>query len=305
MNERIQVEALSLMASEDPRHMIEYAEKKYHHQFAHLAVDIANTIEEKRFVLIAGPSASGKTFSSHILSEHLQKNKVRSRVISLDNFYKDRDEMPKLLDGESDYESLESLDLECLQSCVIQLLEKGSTKLPHFSFKIGKRSRTERMTLEENEVLILEGIHALNPALLPKDLQRHFHKYFITTQSEYESVDGKLLLTAKDIRLMRRMIRDFHHRNSTVSETLALWKKVLEGERHWIFPYIEQAEKKIDSTHIYEPMLYRSIMPALFEEKMSDENRKICDDLLSGLSHFDKIDPKLVPENSLLIEFIG
>lgn len=305
MNERIQAEALNMMASEDQRHIIEYAEKKYHHQFAHVAADIAKTINEKRFVLIAGPSASGKTFSAHILSEHLQKNKLQPRVISLDNFYKDRAEMPKLADGEHDFESLESLDLECLQSCVIQLLEKGNAKIPHFSFKLGKRSRTERMTLEENEVLILEGIHALNPTLLPKDLQRHFHKYFITTQSEYESVDGKLLLTAKGIRLMRRIIRDFHHRGAAVSDTLDLWKKVLAGERRWILPYIEYAEQKIDSTHIYEPMLYRSMMPALFEEKMSRENRKTCDELLHGLSHFDPIDPQLVPKNSLLIEFIG
>lgn len=304
MNERIQVEALNLMASEDPRHMVEYAEKKYHHQFANLATDIAKTIEEKRFVLIAGPSASGKTFSSHILSEHLQKNGIRSRVISLDNFYKDRIKMPKLSDGDHDFESLESLDLSKLQNCVIQLLEKGNAKIPHFSFKLGKCSRIEKMTLEENEVLILEGIHALNPALLPKDLQRHFHKYFITTQSEYESVDDGLLLTAKDIRLIRRMIRDFHHRGATLSETLALWEKVLAGERRWIFPYIEQAEKKIDSTHIYEPMLYHSIMPSLFGEEMSNENRKVCDELLGGLSRFDSIDPQFVPKNSLLIEFI-
>lgn len=304
MNNRLNVTALNLMASENIRQMIQFAEKKYHSQFAQIAAQIASDKQRREFILVAGPSGSGKTFSSYILKEHLHKNHIPSQVISLDNFYKDRDQMPLLEDGKRDFECLEALDIAAFHSCIFELLDKRKTQLPHFSFTTGKCSRLDKMQLEEDEILIIEGIHALNPALLPEDTRHHFHRYYIDVKTQYDDMNGQVLLSARDIRLLRRIIRDYRHRDASVSDTLQLWKSVLKGERRWITPYICYADRKIDSAHLYEPMLYRQMFSDILPDSLDEADREVCDRLMRGLSYFDSVSPDRVPDNSLLVEFI-
>ncbi len=303
MINRIDVDGLNLMASNNIDQFVRFAEKSYQDQLVRIGDSIQKEIKTKRFILITGPSASGKTFTARLLRRHLQSRGIDSILVSLDNFYKDRQDLPYEEDGTQDYETTDAFDVQMLHQCLQELAFKGRTYLPHFNFKEGMRDRTDRTLLKDGQVVIIEGLHALNPLMIPTQLIERCHRYYIAVQTSFD-VQGKQVLSYKDVRLLRRLIRDYRHRGIPFKDTLDIWDHVVSSERKYIIPFTSSADKVIDSIHLYEPMVYHSIFPTHFLGEQEQRHREKLSSLQEGLSHFASIDRNYVPDTSLLVEFL-
>lgn len=304
MSKNIDITALNLMAEESEKQFINYSENLYKMQLNVFAAEVSKNIAQKKIILLAGPSASGKTFTAKLMIQQLQNIGVDAAMISLDNFYKSHD----LIYQENqkyDFESLQALDLNKFRKCITQLVENRKTYIPHFDFKIGKCTREDLMILGENQVLIIEGIHALNPSLVPEEYHHNVHRVSIFTDTNYQ-IKNKTLLTFRDIRLIRRIVRDYQFRHAFVSTTLSMWDDVIAGERRYILPFMHQSDFQIDSTHLYEGMLYWNLLYPLLknEDHLTVSDKKTMRRLLDGLRPFHKISVKEVPRDSLLMEFV-
>ena len=299
---RVTVEALNLLA-EDPEELIRYAEISYHRQMVTVAKAVKENTDLCRIILIAGPSSSGKTWSARLLCRELERVGIPPVMVSLDCFYRNREENRRLANGKPDFESIDALDLETLHQCMQELLQKRRTKLPHFDFVTGTRDRYDRIAIPEGGCLVMEGIHALNPRLLPESSVDLVHRVAVNVETNFFGKGG-VCLTHHQLRLLRRMIRDYHHRGNTASNTLDLWPEVLAGERHYIIPYLSRAEYRLDTTHIYEPMVYRIMAEELLKGEFQAQYAETIQKLSQSLSAFTPLSPQLVPDDSLLVEFV-
>lgn len=299
---RVTIEALNLMA-EDSQELVQYAETTYHRRVMAIAKGVKEKADFHRIAVIAGPSSSGKTWSARLLCRELESLGISPLMISLDCFYRNREDNISSVDGKLDLESVDALDLPALHSCMEELMTKRRTKLPHYNFITGVRDRYDRIAIPKDGCLVLEGIHALNPRLLPESISNRIHRVAVNVETNFTDKDG-VGLTHHQIRLLRRLIRDFHHRGSTLKHTLDLWSGVLEGERKYIIPYLHRAEYRLDTTHIYEPMVYRVMAEELWQQEIPDEYRETVEKLVEGLSVFTPLSPEVVPDTSLLDEFV-
>lgn len=274
-------------------------------RIAEIAKDIVDR-GNVRFVMIAGPSSSGKTTFSHRLSIELQAHGLKPHPIEIDNYFKNREDTPRDENGDYDFECLEAIDVEGFNKDMTSLLKGETVELPKFNFKLGAREyKGDYMTLEESDILVCEGIHGLNDELsqsLPKESKYKIYISALTTLN----VDEHNRVPTTDGRLIRRMVRDYYTRGSSISRTLSMWSSVRRGEEKYIFPFQEGADALFNSAHIYEiAALKPYVEPLLFGVREEDEGYQEAKRLLKFLQYFLSIDTSGIPQNSIIREFIG
>lgn len=274
-------------------------------RIAEIAKDIAGR-GNVRFVMIAGPSSSGKTTFSHRLSIELRAHGMKPHPIEIDNYFKNREDTPKDENGNYDFECLEAIDVEGFNKDMTALLNGEKVELPRFNFKVGQREyKGDYLKLDQSDILVCEGIHGLNDELshsLPKESKYKIYISALTTLN----VDEHNRVPTTDGRLMRRMVRDYYTRGASVSRTLAMWSSVRRGEEKYIFPFQESADAMFNSAHIYEiAALKPYVEPLLFKVKEDDPGYQEAKRLLKFLQYFLSIDSARIPQNSIIREFIG
>lgn len=274
-------------------------------KIAEIAKDIV-AAGDKKFVMIAGPSSSGKTSFSHRLSIQLRALGLKPHPIALDNYFKNREDTPKDEDGNYNFECLEAIDVEGFNKDMTALLNGETVELPCFNFKTGIREyKGDYMRLSEEDVLVIEGIHGLNEKMsyaLPKESK---YKIYISALTAL-SVDEHNRIATTDVRLIRRMVRDNRTRGTSASGTLAMWESVRRGEEEYIFPFQENADAIFNSALIYElAVLKQFAEPLLFGISKDDPNYQEAKRLLKFLDYFLGVTSEGLPNNSLLREFVG
>jgi uridine kinase len=271
--------------------------------------EIANKIKEHgnvRMVLIAGPSSSGKTTFAGKLGMSLKINGIKPVTISVDNYFVERVNNPKDEHGNYDFECIEALDLDLFNSQLVDLLDGKEVALPTFNFTTGtKEYRGNTLKLKEDEILIIEGIHCLNDRLTSLIPQENKFKVYISDLTVL-NIDYYNRISTTDTRLIRRIVRDYQFRNYSAEHTLKTWYSVNRGEQKNIFPYQEEAHVMFNSSIVYElAVLKKYAMPLLEEIPESSKEYSEARRLITLLKYFENMDDSLIPNNSLLREFIG
>ena len=262
--------------------------------------------QQKKIVMIAGPSSSGKTTFSHRLSIELMVQGLKPHPIAADDYFKDREHTPKDENGEYDFECLEAIDVEQFNKDMTDLLAGKEVKMPSFNFKTGKREyKGKTLKLGDEDILVIEGIHGLNDkfsASLPKESKL---KIYISALTQL-NIDDHNRIHTTDLRLLRRMVRDARTRGSSAEDTLARWASVRRGEEKNIFPFQEGADEMFDSSLIYElAVLKQYAEPLLFGISTDSPYYSEANRLLKFLDYFLTMPSDNVPKNSLVKEFIG
>lgn len=281
-------------------------EDKFNNKINNIAEMISRS-QERKIVMLAGPSSAGKTTTAKKLRQALGEKGIQSHTISLDDFYLDNCDAPRFPDGTPDFETVESLDIQFFYETMTRLLTYGEAMMPEFDFLTGKRKPEGRpLTLDKRDVIIVEGLHALNP-LITKNLPREMlYRIYISVSSRIYDKDGNIILNKRNLRFIRRMVRDFNFRGNSVEETFKMWITVRYGEDAYLFPYRDNADVRINTIHLYETCILKNEATELL--KTVDKNSafyKESQRLIRSLEKFPEIKPSLVPEDSLLREFIG
>jgi uridine kinase len=256
--------------------------------------------------MISGPSSSGKTTFSKRLAVQLKVGGVVPIVLSLDNYFMDREHTPRDENGEYDFESLYALDLDFFNKQLQQLLNGEEINVPTFNFETGKRQfKGEKIQLNANNVLLMEGIHALNPELTPNIPNEVKFKIYVSALTTI-SLDDHNWIPTTDNRLLRRIIRDYKYRGYSAKDTIARWPSVRSGEDKWIFPYQENCDVMFNSALIFElAVLKYYAEPILAEVPRNSEEYAEAHRLMKFLKYFAPIHDKEVPPTSVLREFLG
>lgn len=286
--------------------IIKISEALHEKKIAEIANTIYSRSNEVRVVLIAGPSASGKTTFSKRLGVQLAVNGLRPFQISLDNYFVDREKTPLDEFGEYDFESLMAIDIEYFNKQLVDLMNGKEVRLPKFDFHQGKRIKNgNKLKLLKGDILIVEGIHGMNPELLTQVQIENTYRIFISALTQI-SFDEHMHISTADNRLLRRIIRDSKYRGYPAAETLKRWISVRRGEEKNIFPYQENADIMFNSATLYELAILKKYAEPLL--KMVPENSDEYSEairLLKFLSYFKPIDDEEIPPTSLLREFLG
>ena len=303
----LEVSGIVEMAQSDPDSLVERSERYYRHQVEAAMMLVKKNLPNYKFVLLCGPSASGKTTTAYKLKESLIQNGVGARVISMDNFFLGIKAYATLPDGTPDMESVKALDLEHLNECFEQLLRTGKGLLPTFNFETQTQTRGVHLVeIPAGGVLIMEGIHALNPEVLCEIPRENVMHIYASVRSKFVC-GGEDILTPADIRLMRRLVRDNKFRGYPPASTLKSWENVLEGERQNINPYRDDVEIKLDNTIDYEVCVWHHMLESQLDitgpEGYADY--PVIERIFKGLMRFPSVDPAKIPKESLLREFIG
>lgn len=280
--------------------------EQYHaDQLVHIAQEICSR-PNVRVVLIAGPSSSGKTSTSHKLCLELLAHGKRPVALSLDNWYLNGTLTPLKVDGTKDYESVYAIDLDQLEDDLKALVAGKEIALPTFNFAEEKREYPgETLCLEKEAVLVMEGIHALNPILTRHLDEEQKYRIFASPMSPV-SLDGETWIPTYVHRLLRRISRDLRTRGKTPLQTIAGWEDVREGEAKWIEPFRDQADVQVDTSMLYEIPAVRYVAEAALQSvPASADEYKVAERLLYYLSFFEPLEPSFIPRTSILREFIG
>ena len=287
--------------------VIQVAEAYQSMQINDIASEIAKRFNDGvRVVFISGPSSSGKTTFRKRLEVQLRVNLLKPVGISLDDYFIDRDKTPLDEHGEKDYESLYALDLELFESHMLKLMKGEKVELPFYNFVTGMSEyRGKFLKMDENSVLIIEGIHGLNPELsshIPPENKFLIYVSALTTIS----LDDHNWIPASDNRLIRRIVRDYTYRGYSAQQTIARWDSVRRGEDKWIFPFQENADVMFNSAMIYELAAIRQhVEPILMQVPRTVPEYSEAYRLLKFLSYFNHITDRELPPTSLLREFLG
>lgn len=287
-------------------HVIKISEALHEKKIAEIANKISSKNGNAKVVLVAGPSASGKTTFSKRLGVQLAVNGMRPFLVSLDDYFVDREKTPKDEFGEYDFEALEAIDIAFFNQQLLDLIDGKEVQLPKFDFHQGKRTKSgNKLKLLPGDVLIVEGIHGMNPNLLTKVESKNTFKIFISALTQI-SFDEHTHISTADNRLIRRMIRDSKYRGYPAYETIKRWPSVRRGEEKNIFPYQENADVMFNSATLYElAVLKKYADPILKQVAENREEYVESTRLLKFLSYFKTIDDKEIPPTSLLREFLG
>lgn len=293
------------IAAGDISHLILIQEALQEQKIAQIAASIADR-PHVRFVMIAGPSSSGKTTFSHRLSIQLEAAGLKPHPIAVDNYFVNRVNSPRDAEGNYDFESLECLDLELFNRHMTALLAGERIELPEYNFKKGIREyKGDFLQLNEGDILVIEGIHCLNEALsyaLPKESK---YKIYISALTQL-NIDEHNRIPTTDGRLLRRMVRDARTRGTKAQETIRMWPSVRRGEEQNIFPFQEEADAMFNSALAYElAVLKQYAEPLLFGIPKDSEEYVEAKRLLKFLDYFIGVSSEGIPSNSILREFIG
>ncbi len=291
----------------DSSELVKIAEAFHERKLSQVADSIASDVEGGgRMVLISGPSSSGKTTTAKRLGIHLQVLGLNPVLISLDDYFVNREDTPKDESGEYDYEALEAIDIAQFNDHLRRLFAGESVAIPRYDFISGRRKWHEHpLTLTPDSILIVEGIHALNPALTPVIDDKLKYKIYVSCITSV-AMDNLSRISTSDNRLLRRLTRDYTQRGKDGRETLARWGSVRRGEERHIFPFQEEADVIINSSLFYEISVIRPFAESILGEIPNtvpeyDQARR----LLRFLDNFTPIDPQEIPPTSILREFIG
>lgn len=286
--------------------LIKIAEALHEKKIAGIADQIIQNMNKTRFVMISGPSSSGKTTFSKRLCIQLRAAGIQPVLISLDNYFVDREHTPKDEKGELDFEHLKALDIDFFNEQLNQLLKGEEISLPTFNFETGKRVfRGEKVKLTNKNILLMEGIHALNPELTPTIPEETKFKIYVSALTTI-SLDNHNWIPTTDNRLLRRIVRDYRYRGYSAQETISRWHSVRSGEDKWIFPYQENADVMFNSALIFElAVLKKYAEPILQEVPRNSVEYAEAHRLLKFLKYFLPVHDKEIPPTSLLREFLG
>lgn len=262
--------------------------------------------EGVKFVMIAGPSSSGKTTFSHRLSIQLRSYGLKPHPIGLDNYYRNHDDAPLDEDGNPDFECLEALDVEQFNKDMSRLLAGEEVLLPTFNFKTGKREYSGKATkLEKDDILVIEGIHGLNEKMSHSLPAESKYKIYISALTCL-NIDEHNRIPTTDGRLLRRMVRDARTRGTSARKTIDMWPSVRRGEEKYIFPFQEEADAMFNSAMIYELSVIKQYAePLLFSIKKGEPEYHEAKRLLKFLEYFLGVSSEALPNNSLCREFVG
>ncbi len=288
------------------RSLIQISEALQEKKLGKIADAICARREKVKWVLIAGPSSAGKTTFSRRLAVHLRVNGLRPVNIECDNYFRNREDTPRDADGNYDFEHLQAIDLDLLHQH-LQALDAGEeVELPYFDFRAGvQRPSGQRLRLEEDQVVILEGIHGLNPELTSTIPACHKYRIYVSALTQLQ-VDRNNRVSTTDLRLIRRLVRDNVFRGNDALRTLRMWPNVRRGEKRWVFPYQQKIDIAFNSSLDYELAVLRIFVePLLAEVKPQHEEYAEARRLQSFLQLVLSAGASDVPPNSLLREFIG
>lgn len=257
-------------------------------------------------VLLAGPSSSGKTTTAGKIVEKINRSGRNAYTLSLDDYYHNAADIPMTDKGVRDFENVSALDIDLIHKTFSDLIENRKAMVPEFDFVSGTRkSEMRSIELKKDDVIIVEGLHALNPIITKGLDESHIYKVYISVSSRVTDDDGKVIFSKRNLRLVRRMIRDYHYRNTSVEKTFSQWPEVLRGEDKYIFPYEKNARFRIDSFHPYESSIFRDEAVELLD---TVDNAScfypLAQQLKEDFSRLRPIDISKMPDDSLLREFI-
>lgn len=305
MNDRYTLEIINEKAK-NPLQFLQKCSDEYHNKVKTAAEKIFFD-KSKKIVMLAGPSSSGKTTTAKILSGYINSLGGKAYTVSLDDFYHPRSVgYPLDENGKPDYECVEALDIGLLHSKLYELSHTRKSSLPVFDFKTGERiNNAKSIELRENDVIIFEGLHALNPVITDNLDAKELFRIYVSVSSRVYDQNGDVLLSKRDMRFIRRMVRDFSFRSTSVEFTFEVWQSVIRGEDKYLFPYEHLADMKLDSFHPCEPCVFSQRATELLSYVVKDEYKEKAERLARTLSLFDKTDYSLLPEDSLLREFTG
>ena len=274
----------------------------------HRIMTVAREISEQKdakVVLIAGPSSSGKTTTSKKLCMYLSLFGLKPKVLGMDDYFKEREDNPKNPDGTYDYECLEALDLKLFDKQIAELLKGEEVLLPSYNFVFGKKEYNKSMKMGENDILVIEGIHALDDKVLTNISRNKKYKIYISALTEV-NIDDHNRISTTDNRLLRRIIRDNRTRGYSVDETLASWQNVRNGEELYVFPYQDDSDVIINTASTYEiGVLKTYVEPLLYSVEPTSDYYEEAKRLLDILRVFLPIPSDAIPEDAILREFIG
>ena len=284
--------------------LITVSEAMQEKHLSKIADDIAS--RDVKVVMIAGPSSSGKTTTCKRLSVQLVINGIWPKQMSMDDYYVDRENTPLDENGEYDFESLHALNLELFNEPVNALINGEEVELPRYNFATGKSEKSgKKLKLKENEILVIEGIHALNPDLTSSIPQRQIFRLYASALTTI-MLDDHNYVSTTDNRLIRRMVRDYKYRNTSAEQTLARWASVRRGEDKWIFPFQENADAVFNTALLFELAVLKSQAESLlFGVKEDSPQYSEARRLIRFLRHIAPMSEDQIPFTSLLREFLG
>lgn len=285
--------------------VIHVNEAEQNRRFSELILDIKSK-GKKKLIMIAGPSSSGKTTFAKKLCTNLRLIGYNPKVLSMDNYFKERVDTPLQPNGEYDFETIDALDLKLFNSDMKKLFEGKRIDMPEFNFITGcKEYHKNYMKLEENDIIVMEGIHALNPVLL-KDIDDELkYKIYIAPMTTL-NIDDFSKVSTTDTRMLRRILRDYHTRGHEVDKTLGMWANLMVGENKYIYPYVKHANYIFNTSFVYEIGAIKTFVePLLLRVDKTSEHFSEARRLYNFIQKFLPIDTNEVPADSIIREFIG
>ena len=274
------------------------------HQLMVLAQKIIDD-EKVKIVLLSGPSSTGKTTTTNKLKLCLKSLGKSVLMLSMDDFFVERTETPLDEEGKPDFERLEAVDLELFEDCIEKLLYKEEVELPTYNFILGKKEYEKKTKIEDDTIILIEGIHALNPKVLENIPKNKKAKVYLSALNEL-GIDDHSRLSTTNNRLLRRIVRDNRTRGNSVEKTLEMWNKVRVGEENYIFPYQDEADYTLNTAMIYElGVLKTYVEPLLYSVKPDSPYYNEAISLINFLRLFLPIPADSIPDDSIIREFIG
>lgn len=286
--------------------LINLSEKFYENQLSDIANKIYENKKNIKIVLIAGPSSSGKTTTAKKLSIYLKSKGLKTHSLSTDDYFVEREETPKHKDGSYDFECVEAVDVTLFNRTLVDLLNGKEVNLPEFNFITGKKEyKGKTLKLGNDDVIIVEGLHAINEKLTPAIEQKNKYKIYISPLTQL-NIDNHNRIHTSDVRKLRRMVRDNNFRGYSASDTLNAWKSIKVGEEKYVFPFQDQSDVVVNSSLLYEiGILKLYAEPLLFSVKETEKCYPEAIRLIKFLRNFLAIPSENVPKDSVLREFIG
>lgn len=300
------LEQINDAAVANPARMIAEVESAYHDHLENIARNITSHHRGVRVVMLSGPSSSGKTTTAHLLRDFLTAFGASATIVSLDDFYRGVGLAPRLPGGGFNYEAVEALDVEAIKRCLMDIITTGRFSVPRYDFALGRPDGPPRQwEIGPQDVVIVEGIHGLNPLFTKELPEESCVKLYVSVKQQIKSANGEVI-SPMDLRLVRRIVRDVQFRDTTPERTIAMWPQVVEGEDRYIRPYRLSADYTVNSIHIYEPCVMRTVaIPMLRAIPEESAFYRKARDLEARLMRFEPVGAALVPENSMLREFLG